>query len=219
MCRTGRDKTLQVCVKEQFPEAPLVLPTHNELLSFPREALGERVQTRREEHRPCRRDLLSTLELGTHTVLRNLHYVLLSWFPHMLPTMLLSILLCQGVCIALKPFMNHVCAVQVLCFEEPRDLTRPFPVSGILQLFIGREAVRYEMNEFHKQLFLNVFFQLFFPWDFPPFCACFPHLICCERIDFQRKKSHFERLFWNHNWLQGDNLIGGDETGTLEIRS
>lgn len=41
MGRTGGNKTPLACVKEQFPEAPLVLPTHNELLSFPREAVGE----------------------------------------------------------------------------------------------------------------------------------------------------------------------------------
>lgn len=77
MCRTGREKTPQACVKEHFLEAPLVLPTHNELLFFPRGAVGERVQTGREEHRSCRRDLLSTLEVGIHTVLGSFHYVLL----------------------------------------------------------------------------------------------------------------------------------------------
>lgn len=118
MGRTGGNKTPLACVKEQFPEAPLVLPTHNELLSFPREAVGERVQTGREEHRSCRRDLLSSLEVGTHTVLGSLQFVLLS-FLQVLPAMLLSMLLWQGVCVVLKPFMNHVCVIQVFCFEEP----------------------------------------------------------------------------------------------------
>lgn len=118
MGRTGRNKTPLACVKEQFPEAPLVLPIHDELLSFPREAVGERVQTGREEHRSCRRDLLSSLEVGTHTVLGSFQIVLLS-FLHVLPAMLLSMLLWQDVCVVLKPFMNHVCAIQVFCFEEP----------------------------------------------------------------------------------------------------
>lgn len=41
-CRTGRNKISQMCMKEQFPKAPLFLPVHSKFLSFPREAMRKR---------------------------------------------------------------------------------------------------------------------------------------------------------------------------------
>lgn len=187
MCRTGRGKTLQVCKNSFLRHLLSCQPQWIAVLSK-RGSGGESENGGRNRHLAER--ICYLLWRWGHSSGK-----LLSWFLHVLPAMVPSIPLCQGVCVVLKPFVNHACAMQVLCFEEPRDLMRTFPVSGTVQLFIGREAVMYEMNEFHKQLLFNMFFQFFFPWDFPPSCACFPHLICCERIDFQRKKIPFWKTF------------------------
>ena len=117
-CRTGRNKISQICVKEHLPKALLFLPKHDGLLSFPGEMTRKR-KHKRDHYRDHRwgqrnRDLAEGIyytyqqfgggwRRGGETVLGRFQYVLPSSFLHLLLPMLLSILLCQGVCVVLQP--------------------------------------------------------------------------------------------------------------------
>lgn len=54
-----RSKISQMCVKKQFPMALLFLPLHNELLSFPREAMRNR-EHKRDYYRDCKQGKRNT---------------------------------------------------------------------------------------------------------------------------------------------------------------
>lgn len=179
----------------------------------------QRLQMVREEHRSCRRDLLylpaiwgggrdnsgkvsvcAFVMISTHVSTHVAEHPVV-------PRCLRCLTALYESCLCYAGFMFW------------RDLMRTFPVSGMVWLLIGREAVRYEMNEWHKQLFFNVLFQLFFPWEFPSSCACFPHLSHCKRVDPKRENTILKDVSEIITDWQGENLVVGDETGRLEIRN
>lgn len=168
-CRTGRNKISWVCVKEQISKASLFLPAWDELLSFPREA-ARNWEHRRDRYRHCRWEGRNTdfTEGIYHTSQQfwgegtdNLARVSVCAF--------VIISTCASTCITKHP-VALTCLVlpcsplwvmstlNGVCFEELCYLMRILPISNTVWLPIGKEAVRYEMNEWHKQLLFNVLF-------------------------------------------------------------
>lgn len=231
-CRMGRNKISQLCVKEQFPKALLFLPAHNELLSFPREAMRKR-EHRRDHYKHCKWGGRNTeLAEGIYYTYQqfaggrdNFRKVSVCAF-----VTIFTISTCASTHVAEHPVVlrclhcltaRYESSLRYTGFMFWRTMRSNENFSHLCHVITYWKRSSQVWNEWMTRatFFFNMVFQFFFPWDFPSSCACFPHLSHCKRVDLKRENTilkDFSEII--ADW-QGDNLIVGDETGTLKVRN